>query len=96
MARHGPESRPGLLRNYGPASTGIRNPDFFEVVLAPDLAITMPMIELISSSPNAADIAYYLGKNKATAAEIARLPFLRQAEEIRKIEQTVQAAGAGL
>ena len=25
MARHGPESRPGLPRNYGPASTGIRS-----------------------------------------------------------------------
>jgi len=25
VARHGPESRPGLPRNHGPASTGIRN-----------------------------------------------------------------------
>ena len=52
-----------------------RYPDFAEVALAPDVAITIPMIELMSSSPYAADIAYYLGKNKAKSIEIAQPPF---------------------
>lgn len=73
-----------------------RYPDFAEVALAPDVIITMDMIELMSSSPYAADIAYYLGKNKAKSMEIAQLPLLRQAEEIRKIEQLVQAGPGGL
>jgi small-conductance mechanosensitive channel len=71
-------------------------PDFERVISAPDVAITFDMIELMSSSPYAADIAYYLGNNKSKAYEIARLPLLRQAEEIRKIEQAVQVGSGTL
>lgn len=64
-------------------------PDFWEVIGAPDVACSVQMVELMASSPYAADIAYYLGKNKARSLEIAQMPLLEQAVAIREIEQTV-------
>lgn len=82
-----------ILRKWESAAGYRRNfyADFDEVVLAPDVNITLQMIELMASSPFAADIAYYLGKNKAEAARIARLPLLEQASAIRDIEQRITA-----
>lgn len=59
---------------------------FFDTVLADDVPISMDMIALIGSSPYAADISYYLAKNKQHAARIFGMPMLDQAAAIRALE----------
>lgn len=63
--------------------------DFDTVVFAKDLHVTMSMLDLMASSPYAADMTYYLGKNKARSQEIAGMPLLQQAAAIREIEIAV-------
>lgn len=65
--------------------------DFEQVVFAEDLVISDSMVELMAESPFAADIAYFLGKNKSESARIAELPILDQAVAIKQIEKRVQS-----
>jgi hypothetical protein len=61
-------------------------PDFEQVVFADDVPFTEQVIDLMSGSEYAADIAYYLGKNKIEAAAISEMPTLKAAQSIINIE----------
>lgn len=50
-----------------------RYADFEQVALAPDVPITPQIAELLKQSDKGPDLAYWLGMNKARAAEIATL-----------------------
>lgn len=65
-------------------------PDFEKVVLAPDVPLTITMINLMSESEYAADIAYYLASNKAEAYGISQMPLLSAARAISEIEFRVK------
>ena len=64
--------------------------DFDEVVFAQDLKISMDMVGLMAESPNAADIAYYLGTHKEEAASISKMSLPAAAQEIFAIEAKIQ------
>jgi len=68
-----------------------RYPDFAEIAFAPDLVCSVQMIEIMANSPYAADIAYYLGNNKAKSLEIAQMSYFEQAAAIQQIEKKVAA-----
>ena len=65
-------------------------PDFESVAYAPDVQITVDMIKLMTGSSYAADIAYYLGKNKGEAAEISRMHILQASKAITDIENKMR------
>ena len=50
-----------------------RYADFEQVALAPDVPITPQIAEMLKHSDKGPDLAYFLGMNKATAAELAAL-----------------------
>ncbi len=50
-----------------------RYADFEQVALAPDVPITPQIADLLKQSDKGPDLAYWLGMNKAAAAEIAAL-----------------------
>jgi hypothetical protein len=50
-----------------------RYADFEAVALAPDVPITPAIAEMLKQSEKGADLAYWLGMNKAAAAELATL-----------------------
>lgn len=50
-----------------------RYADFEQVALAPDVPITPAIADLLKQSDKGPDLAYWLGMNKAAAAEIAAL-----------------------
>ena len=60
--------------------------DFDKVVSAPDVPITPTMARMITASDTGADVAYYLGTNKAEAARIAQMSDLDAARSIGAIE----------
>jgi hypothetical protein len=60
--------------------------DFDRVVSAPDVPITPTMARMITASDVGADVAYYLGTNKAEAARIAQMSDLDAARSIGAIE----------
>lgn len=60
--------------------------DFDKVVSAPDVPITPTMARMITASDAGADVAYYLGTNKAEAARIAQMSDLDAARSIGAIE----------
>ncbi len=60
--------------------------DFNELVLDEDLKISDSMVEAILLSDTAEDVLYYLGKHPEEAADIAKLPKLKVAHELGKIE----------
>lgn len=60
--------------------------DFDKVVSAPDVPISPTMARMITSSDAGADVAYYLGTNKAEAARIAQMSDLDAARSIGAIE----------
>lgn len=64
-------------------------PDFESVAYALDVPITVDMIKLMTGSPFAADIAYYLGKNKSEATAISQMPMLQASKAITNIENTI-------
>lgn len=71
--------------------------DFNEVVLENEgLTITPIMVDTMGDEDNAADIAYYLGKNPDIANRIARLPALMIAKEIGKISVLVAKDGESI
>lgn len=65
--------------------------DFESVALDSAVPITDAMADLIRSSDVGADVAYHLGKNRAVAAEIARMTPLEAARAIGWIEASLQA-----
>jgi len=65
-------------------------PDFNRIVFAEDLRITVPMIKIMAESKYAADIAYFLGKNKEVASEIASMEMERMRINITGIESSIR------
>ena len=60
--------------------------DFDKIVSAPDVPISPTMARMITASDAGADVAYYLGTNKAEAARIAQMSDLDAARSIGAIE----------
>lgn len=58
----------------------------FATVFSDDVPVTADGAEIIADSDMGADIAYWLGSNRTEAARIAKLPPLKQAVEIGRIE----------
>jgi hypothetical protein len=67
-------------------------PDFETVAHNPNHPVTPIMADAIRESDRGAEIAYYLGKNPAEAAQISALPPVSQATAIARLEQRVGAA----
>lgn len=65
--------------------------DFNTLVLDEALTISQPMVEVILFSDVAEDLYYYLGKNPDESARIAKLPPMKAAHEIGKIEAKLTA-----
>ncbi len=65
-------------------------PDFEKVVFASDVSINMDMIRLMTSSPLAADIAYYLGSNKLEALAISKMNLADASKSIDRIEKKLK------
>lgn len=63
-----------------------RYPDFQSVISNPALPINDHMAEFISDSDLGADVAYFLGKNPAKAAQIAKLTPVAATRELVRIE----------
>lgn len=63
-----------------------KHADFDAVVSNPALAINDAMAEFIKDSDAGPDIAYFLGKNPAKAADIASLSPVKAARELARIE----------
>lgn len=63
-----------------------RYPDFHTVISNPSLPINADMTKFIVQSEIGADVAYYLGKNPAKAAQIAQMPTIKAARELIRIE----------
>lgn len=57
-------------------------PDFDEKVYSKNVEITPAMVWLMSTSPYAADISYYLATHKAEAAAISRMPLVQAGRAI--------------
>lgn len=60
--------------------------DFDKVVSAPDVPISPSMAKVITASDVGADVAYWLGTNKAEAARISQMSDLDMARHIGAIE----------
>jgi hypothetical protein len=69
-----------------------RVPDFDAVAHNPNTAVTPVMADAIRESSRGAEIAYYLGKNPAEAAQIAGLAPLSQATAIARLESRLGPA----
>jgi hypothetical protein len=67
-------------------------PDFEKVVFAAELAITTDMIRLMTPSSLAADIAYYLGRNKIESMAISRMSLVQAARAIDQIELRLKSS----
>ena len=78
------------LRSAGPRM-GLY-PDFEAVVFAKDVAINTDMIRLMSTSPLAADIAYYLGTHKMEALAISKMTLVEAAKSIGRIEESFKSS----
>ena len=66
-------------------------PDFEEVVRDPSLPITAVIRDILAESEHPADVAYYLGKNRAEAIKVARMTPISAAKEIARIEDKIMA-----
>ena len=60
--------------------------DFEKAVFAPDVPITLDMIRLMTPSPLAADIAYYLAGHKMESLAISKMNLVEAARAIDRIE----------
>lgn len=65
--------------------------DFGAIVLGEGSPITPDLMVLMTSSPLAADIAYYLCTHRAEATAISQMPLLDAARAIDKIEAELRA-----
>jgi hypothetical protein len=83
---------------WSEATAGFRQkvPDFEAVAHNPNLAITPVMADAIRESGRGAEIAYYLGKNPAEAAQIAGLPPISQATAIARLEGRLAAGTSAI
>lgn len=68
-----------------------RYPDFHAVVNNPTLQINDAMAEYIADSDLGDEVAYFLGKNPAKAAQIARLTPVGAARELTRLEVELAA-----
>lgn len=68
-----------------------RYTDFQAVVSNPALPINEAMAEFIADSDAGADVAYFLGKNPAKAAQIAQMSPVKAARELTRIEGELAA-----
>jgi hypothetical protein len=68
-----------------------RYADFEAVALSKDVPITATMGQIIATSDVGADVAYFLGQNRALAAQIAGMNAVEAARAIGRIEASVQA-----
>ena len=59
--------------------------DFEEVIGAPDVAFTGPMVDALIRTAAPADVAYHLGQNPKESQRIARLPLAEQVFAIREL-----------
>jgi hypothetical protein len=66
-----------------------RYADFDAVALSPQVPITPEVGMLIATSDQGADVAYYLGQNRALAAQIAAMSQVEAARAIGRIEATL-------
>lgn len=64
--------------------------DFREIVFAPDVRLTLPMIQIMSESRYAADIAYFLGGDKKTALQISLMEPPAARAEMSRIEGLIR------
>ncbi|MGO8955319.1 MAG: hypothetical protein ACLPWS_06785 [Rhodomicrobium sp.] len=64
-------------------------PDFDTVAHNPNVTVTAIMADAIRESSRGPEIAYYLGKNPAEAAQIASLPPVSQATSIARLEARI-------
>lgn len=62
-------------------------PDFEKVVFDKDVAINVDMIRLMTPSPFAADIAYYLGSHKLESLAISKMNLADASKSIDRIEK---------
>lgn len=65
-------------------------PNFNDIVYARDLPLTVPIINLMSQSFYAADIAFYLGSNKHIATQISNMSIDQAQASIKIIEYLVR------
>ena len=66
-------------------------PDFDKVVLHGNAPVTSSMLALMSESPYAADIAYYLGQHQEQSGAIAKMPQQQARSAIKQIEAAAAA-----
>jgi hypothetical protein len=66
-------------------------PDFDKVVLHGNAPVTPSMLCLMSESPYAADIAYYLGQHPEQSGAIAKMPPEQARSAIKQIEAAAAA-----
>ncbi len=71
-------------------------PDFDAVAHNPNVTVTPVMADAIRESSRGAEIAYYLGKNPAEAAQIAGLPPVSQATAIARLEARLSPGAASV
>ena len=68
--------------------------DFDKVVLQSNTPLTQSMLAVITASPYAADMAYYLGKHRDEAGAIAQLPPPEGGEAMKQIEGSMAVRDA--
>lgn len=69
--------------------------DFDDVITADDLSITPEMVKAMAECDNPGAVAYYLGKHKTEASEIAGMTPLAQARAIGKLEAKAEKPKPG-
>lgn len=67
-------------------------PDFEKVVFSSEVPITNDMVRLMTTSPLAADIAYYLGTHKYESLAISKMNLAQAARAIDQIETRLKAS----
>lgn len=68
-----------------------RYADYDAVARAPDVPVSAAMADLIVTSEQGPDVLYFLGQNRAVAAQIAQMSQVEAARAIGRIEATLQA-----
>lgn len=63
-----------------------KHEDYFQVTRDPSVAITEPMIDVLSASDIGAELTYHLASNKDEAMRIAQLSPIQQARELGIME----------
>lgn len=69
--------------------------DFDQVVFHSKTPLTTGVLAVMSESPYAADIAYYLGKHPEQSGAIAQMGPTEAGQAVRQLEATIAAENAG-